>query len=131
LNGHNVVLRTKRSGRHKQGVHRSRNFLRVMNASLDLCTGACFTLPQNVSSQIQMMEVSLFEFPAKVSQYFLLVMLHGKHVVLFWNLQTLKIFVASPCLNFHITEVFALIRLLLRSVLRVRLSFNQLDQSDL
>jgi hypothetical protein len=78
-----------------------------------------------------MMEVSLFEFPAKVSQYFLLVMLHGKHVVLFWNLQTLKIFVASPCLNFHITEVFALIRLLLRSVLRVRLSFNQLDQSDL
>jgi hypothetical protein len=58
-------------------------------------------------------------------------MLHEKHVVLFLNLQTQKIFVTSPCLNFRITAVFALMPLLLRSVLQVRLSFNQLDQSDL
>jgi hypothetical protein len=78
-----------------------------------------------------MMGVSLFVFPAKVSRYFLLVMLHEKHVVLFLNLHTQKIFVKSPCLNCRITEVFALMRLLLRSVLQVRLFFNQLGQSDL
>ena len=68
---------------------------------------------------------------AKVSRYFLLVMLHVKHVVLFLNLQIQKIFVTSPSLNFRITEVFALMPLLLRSVLQVRLFFNQLGQSDL
>jgi len=131
LNGLDVVLRTKRSERHKLGGHPPRNFLRVMNANLDLCAGVCFTLPQKVFSQIQTMEVSLFVFPAKVSRYFLLVMLHVKRVVLFLNLQIQKIFVTSPCLNFHITEVFALMPLLLRSVLQVRLFFNQLGQSDL
>jgi len=78
-----------------------------------------------------MMEVSLFVFLAKVSRYFLLVMLREKRVVLFLNLQIQKIFVTSLCLNFHITEVFALMRLLLRSVLQVRLFFNQLGRSDL
>ncbi|MEI6878589.1 MAG: hypothetical protein WCL33_06100, partial [Planctomycetota bacterium] len=131
LNGLDVVLRTKRSERHKRGVHPSRNFLRVMNANLDLCVGACCTLPQKVCSQIQTMEVSLFVFPARLSRYSLLVMLHEKHVVLYLNLQTQKIFMTSPCLNFRITEVFALMRLLLRSVLQVKLFFNQLGQSDL
>ena len=131
LNGLDVVLRTKRSERHKLGGHPSRNFLRVKNANLDLCAGVCFTLQQKVFSQIQTMEVLLFVFLAKVFRYFLLVMLHEKRVVLYSNLQTQKIWVTSPCLNFRITEVFALMRLLLWSVLQVRLSFNQLGQSDL
>jgi len=131
LNGLDVVPLRKRSVQHKREVHPSRNFLKVMNANLDLCAGACFTLPQKVFSQIQTMGVSLFVFPAKVSRYFLLVMLREKRVVLFLNLQIQKIFVTSLCLNFHITEVFALMRLLLRNVLQVKLSFNQLVQFDL